>query len=140
MTKTEPTELDRKLATLLVGVDTLLDGDAMHESGVHRMIADQWSSGTPPPKIYNDPFAQAVRDSSQGKEGVPNVLKDVDAVNNFVKKYGLRDLPGEIETFPTNLTGDDSSNLYQLTDALSIMLDTVLAQVNETELPSFERR
>ena len=97
MTKTEPTELDMKLATLLIGVDTLFGGDAMHESGAYHIIADTWFSGTPPPQIYNDSFAHAARDFSQGKEGAPNVLEDADAVNDFVNRLGLRTLPDEIQ-------------------------------------------
>jgi len=140
MTKTEPTELDMKLATLLIGVDTLFGGDAMHESGAYHIIADTWFSGTPPPQIYNDSFAHAARDFSQGKEGAPNVLEDADAVNDFVNRLGLRTLPDEIQEFPTNLGKDDIENLYHLTDALSVMLDTVLAQINRGKLPSFELR
>lgn len=140
MTRTDPTELDRKLSTLLIGVDTLFGGDAMHESGAHHMIADTWFSGTPPPEIYNDSFAQASRNFDQGKEGAPNVLKDANAVNAFVEQYGLRTLPDEIQDVPTTLGRDDRANVYHLTDALSVMLDTVLAQVNGREVPSFERR
>jgi len=129
MMKTEATPLDEKVATLLIGVDTLFGGDALHESGAHHFIADTWFSGTAPPDIYHDAFAQAARDVSQGVEGAPNVLKDATAIHAFVERHDLRTLPFEITGGITGLRNDNLANVLHLTDALSAMLDT-----------SFERR
>ncbi|MBI2665527.1 hypothetical protein HYX12_02830 [Candidatus Woesearchaeota archaeon] len=141
MVKAEPTELDLKVATLLLGVDTLLGGDALHESGTKHGVADTWFSGMPPPAIYHDPFAQAAREVSQRKEGVKNVLKDPQAIDDFVKRHNLKELSGEIHRLATTVIGDASPNTYNLTDALSVMLETILAQAHGgRDLPSFERR
>lgn len=140
MPKPEPSKIERKLSTLLIGVDTLCGGDALHESGAHHMIADAWFSGTAPPEIYYDPFSQAARDRAQGKEGVPDVLSNADLVNEFVARYRLRDLSAEIVGSPTKLGQDHRTNLYNLSDALSMILNTVLAQINGKPLPSYDAR
>ncbi len=53
----EPTEVEQKILTLLIGVDSLLGGDALAESGSQHFIADTWFSGYLPSAIYYDPIA-----------------------------------------------------------------------------------
>lgn len=140
MAEAEPAGLDEKLETLLIGVDTLFGGDALAKSGAHHVIADTLSSGMPLPTIYDDPFAQASRGFAQGMQGSRNVLGDTGAVDGFVRNYRLCELPGEIRELLTGLDEDEKANVLHLTDTLSVMLDTALAQLNKTELPSFDRR
>ncbi|MBI4163962.1 MAG: hypothetical protein HY512_03805 [Candidatus Aenigmarchaeota archaeon] len=138
MTKTHATEIDRKVATLLIGVDTLFGGDALHESGAHHMIADQWFSGEPAPEIYHDPFSKSVRDMAQGRSTGPNPLEDPDQVSFFVSRHDLLGLTQELK----GLGVDDDDGVYRnnLVKALSVMLDTAMAQVGKWEMPSFEDR
>lgn len=140
MAQAEPAGLDEKLETLLIGVDTLFGGDAMARSGAHHVIADTLSLGTPLPKIYHDPFARASRGFARGRLGSRNVLGDTVAVDGFVRNYRLCELPGEIRELLTGLHEDEKANVLHLTDTLSVMLDTAIAQLNRKEFPSFDRR
>lgn len=136
MAPREPTKAEEKLATLLIGVDTLCGGDALHPSGAHHAVADAWFSGDLPPLIYFDPFAKAARDSAQGKTRGQNVLEDAETVNGFVRGYRLRELPLAIK----EAAGGESPPVRRLTDALDVMLKTVVAQVNGRGVPDFEER
>lgn len=140
MAKAESAGLDEKLETLLIGVDTLFGGDALAKSGAHHVIADTLSSGKRPPKVYYDPFARASRGFARGMQGYRNVLGDAGAVDGFVRNYRLCELSGEIRELLTGLDENERANRLHLTDTLSVMLDTALAQLNKTELPSFDRR
>ncbi len=139
MTATAPKGLDDKVATFIIGVDTLFGGDALHRSGTAHVIADTYFSGAPAPMIYYDDFARAARDFAQDKPEAKNVLGDSDAVTTFVDRYGLRELRSEIYRDSTTLYVDDRNNLLHLADALDVMLRTVLSKTGE-EAPSFEEK
>src|SRR3989338_8942627 len=124
MIKTPPTPLDTKLATLLIGVDTLLEGDALHESGKFHTIADTWVSDASPPAIYFDSFAQAARDYAQGKEP-KKVLEDTEAVGHFVAKYDLKDITTEIRQDAAALPTDERTYVQNLVNALDVVLRTI---------------
>ena len=128
---------DERLSTLLIGVDSLFGGDDMHESGTRHVIADTWTSGYEPPKIYHDETAQVLRE----KEGIEGVDKDV--VNGFVKKYKLLELPDVVRedalSFQTN-DPDRTNYIHNLVNALEVMLHTAIAISNGTELPSYDTR
>jgi len=137
MTPLKMTEFDRKLATLLLGVDSLFGGDDMHESGTKHVIANTWTSGYAPPAVYHDPAAQLLRE----KEGIEAVDKSV--VNGFVRKFKLLELPDIIREDAMSFQAEDldrTNYIHNLVNALEVMLHTALAISNKTELPSFEDR
>ena len=132
MVKTQPTETERKLATLLIGVDTLYGGDALHPRGGNHMIADTWFSGMTIPPIYNDTIAYAARDFSQDKPNARDVLKNPNDVNIFVAHHNLLNIGKEIMLSP-----DASDYAKNLTTALDVMLR---AAIDPTNPPPFEEK
>ncbi|HLD00187.1 MAG TPA: hypothetical protein VJC39_00405 [Candidatus Nanoarchaeia archaeon] len=133
MAKTNPAAAEDKLATLLIGVDSLFGADVMHESGAHHFIADSWILGISPPPIYGDSFPREARSSG-------DILKDAQAVNAFVNRWRLHVLPQEIKELSRTFKKDDKRNISDLTDSLSVILDTAVADVDKTKVPSFEQR
>lgn len=134
------TKLDQDIVTLIIGVDTLLGGDALNEDGALHRIANTWVGNNSLPEIYLDEFAQSSRMFAKKIPGAENVTEDPNAVNQFVGKYALCDLPSEIRQGSMELIGDEKANLTNLVHALEIMLKTVLAGRNGEILPSFDER
>ncbi len=131
----ELTAFEYDLATLLIGVDSLWGGDALHESGAHHLLVDTWTSGKEPPAIYADGFSAHLREA----EGI-KPSHEAAGVNDYVQKYHLYDLPHTIKTKTNNFDPDRRKYLFNLADSLDIMLKTAVACVNEKQEPSFEER
>ncbi len=124
---------EQDLATLLIGVDSLWGGDALHESGAHHMIADTWTSGAAPPTIYHNPFSAYLRKTGGIVRG-----KDAKDVNGYVRKYALHDLAEKIRTEASEFDGDRRGYILNVVKALEVMLDTAVARVNKKAGPSFD--
>ncbi|MGK2858094.1 MAG: hypothetical protein ACSLFQ_12905 [Thermoanaerobaculia bacterium] len=77
-------ELDHKIATAIIGMDTLWGGDVMNPSGTGRFIADSWYSDEPLPEAYTHPCAAKVR-ASGGVGG-----KDAKAIDDYVGAIDVR--------------------------------------------------
>ncbi len=83
-------DLDRSIATAIIGMDTLWGGDVMNPSGTGRFIADSWYSDEPLPEAYTHPLAAKVREAG----GVGG--KDPKAIDVYVGtidvKRAIRDV------------------------------------------------
>ncbi len=124
------------LTTLAIGVDSLLGGDALHESGKHHVIVDTWTSGLAPPQIYFDPYSERLR--SNGIKAL-----STSEINRYIKKHNLLELP-RITTRAVsdemNITQTRRNYLLHLVDSLEIMLDHIVATTEHRKRPSFEEK
>lgn len=122
------------LATLLIGVDTLLGGNIGSKSGKDHFIAGNWTSGEPLPEIYSDSYAQHLRD----KGGVGETGVYHKEVHDFIARYGLGNLANSISVTDPDI----QRRLYieNLRCALGVILKTAVAIVDQTKLPDYKER
>jgi hypothetical protein len=122
------------LATLIIGVDSLMGGDVMHESGTKHAVADTWTSGLPPPDIYNHEIAVKLR-AAEGMDGVPT-----DDVAAFVTKHDLFELPDKLRDAAKGFEPEHRLYAENKIHALEVMLQTAVAMKVGDELPSYAER
>jgi len=120
MTADRMTEFDTKLATLLIGVDSLFGGDALASSGKDRVIVDTWTSGLDAPAIYYDPIASQLR-KMNGYKKTGNFL-----VRQFIDRHDLENLPQVIREEAKSLDADRCSYMVNLATCLEEMLQTAI--------------
>lgn len=131
---------EHRLATLVLGVDTLWGGNIDSPSGVDHFIADSWTSGLPFPEIMNDPFAEALRQDGAGVLTKKDQRREVLA---FIEKYALDTLPNTIREDVRKIereTHDEDRVVYlrNLISALDVMRDRAMAEVGLCDAPSYE--
>lgn len=127
------TTSEKKLSTLLIGVDTFYEGDIRSDDQADRNIADAWFSDEPLPEIYYDNFSKRARKFIKEKNG-KNVLESKDDVDKYVEKYGLLDLNSDVSSDTTS-----TNNMINLSSALDVMLRTFLSKFGFCS-PSFDER
>ncbi|MHB0969467.1 MAG: hypothetical protein ACYC7A_09355 [Thermoanaerobaculia bacterium] len=76
-------DLNRDLATAIIGMDTLWGGDVMNPSGMGRFIADSWFNDESLPAAYDHPMAARLRESGgvgpkEDREAVDAYAREVD--------------------------------------------------------------
>ena len=118
MPKKTLTKFDNNLSTLLIGVDSLFGGDALHESGTKHMIADTWTSGFEPPSIYHDPISRHLRVNG----GMENF--ESSTIVEYLIKYDLLELPDVIREEAASFERDRKTYMNNLVSALEVMLNS----------------
>ncbi len=130
-------EVEKKLSTLLIGVDTLYEGDIASDDQADRNVADAWFSDEPLPDIYFDEFSKEARDFAK-KKGSTNILEDEQAVKKFVEKYNLEELYFEIYS-DKSLTDGARTNMLNLSTALDVILREFLSKYG-SRAPTYDEK
>jgi hypothetical protein len=131
----ELTDLDRYVADATLGIDTLWGGDAMHPSGVGRVVADSWFSGAPLPVAYTHPTAARLRQIGGIQAKTPDP-EAVDAYLNAVDVGGaIRAISDRCKTLPRRRR----AYLKGLADCLEVMWDLAMEILDKGEAVPYER-
>lgn len=118
------TEDNLKIATAIIGVDTLWGGNVDDISGTNRLIADSYFSDYELPPCFFDVTADALRQSN-GVLGTSVATKDVVA---FVEKFAIREAIDFIKSGVSASTEAQKKYQARMGKALEAMLDLALAQ------------
>ena len=113
-------ELDRNIATAIIGMDTLWGGDVMNPSGTGRFIADSWYSDEPLPEAYTHPLASRVRESG----GVGG--KDPGAIDDYVNAVDVKGAVRELAAGAKSLGGLRGAYLENLALCCDVMWDLAM--------------
>lgn len=113
-----------KIATAIIGVDTLWGGDVDDFSGTNRLIADSYFSDYELPPCFFDSVADRLRQS----EGVLGKVVSNDDIIGFVEKFALRDCIDFITSGASAFTDAQKKYQARMGKALETMLDLALAE------------
>lgn len=108
-------ELDRNIATAIIGMDTLWGGDVMNPSGMGRFIADSWYSDEPLPAAYTHPLAAKLREAG----GVGG--KDASAVDDYLQAIDIRGAVRAVAEGAKRLGGLRGAYLTNLAECCDVM-------------------
>lgn len=126
-------ELDRNIATAIIGMDTLWGGDVMNPSGTGRFIADSWYSDEPLPEAYTHPLAAKVR-AAGGVGG-----KDAKAIDDYVSAIDVRGAIRYVADGAKSLGGLRGAYLEGLALCCEVMWDLAMEVHGKGDPVSHER-
>lgn len=128
------TEECSALATVILGVDTLLGGDVLHIESDRHVLADVWFKGVHIPDVYHDAFAEQMRAAINTGIQASDFLKtNRAAAEAFVERFELDDQLARFEHHPEGY-------VQRLSHAVRVMLDVAMAHASAKTLPRFEER
>lgn len=128
------TEECSALATVILGVDTLLGGDVLHTESDRHVLADVWFDGVQTPDVYHDAFAEQMRAARESGMLASDFLKtNRAAAEAFVERFELDD---RLVRFAQHSEG----YVQRLSRAVRVMLDVAMAQASGNALPTVEER
>lgn len=113
-------DLDRSIATAIIGMDTLWGGDVMNPSGTGRFIADSWFSDEPLPEAYTHPLAAKVREAG----GVGG--KDAKAIDDYVSAIDVRGAVRDVAAGAKSFGGLRGAYLEGLALCCDVMWDLAM--------------
>ena len=111
--------LDRLVADVILGIDTLWGGDVMCASGTGRFIADSWFSDEPPGPAYTHPTAARVRETG----GVGAKAPDHEAMEAYVAAVGLGETVAGFRAEAASVPGLRGAYLQGLAECFHAMWD-----------------
>jgi hypothetical protein len=111
--------LDRLVADVILGIDTLWGGDVMCPSGTGRFIADSWFSDEPPSVAYSHPAAARVRETG----GVGAKAPDREAIQAYVAAVGLGETVAAFRAEAGTVPGLRGASLQGLAECFHTMWD-----------------
>jgi hypothetical protein len=126
-------QLDRSIATAIIGMDTLWGGDVMNPSGMGRFIADSWFADEPLPEAYTHPIAAKVR-AGGGVGG-----KDPAAVDDYVKAIDVRGAVREVADGGRKIGGLRGAYLENLATCCDVMWELAMEVHGKGDPVSHER-
>lgn len=113
-------DLDRSIASAIIGMDTLWGGDVMNPSGTGRFIADSWFSDEPLPEAYTHPLAAKVREAG----GVGG--KDPKAIDDYVGAIDVRGAVRDVAEGAKSFGGLRGAYLEGLALCCDVMWDLAM--------------
>lgn len=118
------TEDNLKIATAIIGVDTLWGGNVDDVSGTNRFIADSYFSDYELPPCFFDVTADALRQTG----GVLGKKVSNEDISAFVEKFAIREAIEFIKSGASATTEAQKKYQARMGKALEAMLDLALAQ------------
>ncbi len=127
--------LDRLVADVILGIDTLWGGDVMCPSGTGRFIADSWFSDESTGVPYTHPTATPVRE----KGGVGAKEPDREAIQAYVSAIGLGETVAGFSAEAAAVPGLRGAYLQGLAECFHTMWDLGQEIVGRGEPVPYER-
>jgi len=127
--------LDRLVADVILGIDTLWGGDVMCPSGTGRFIADSWFSDEPQGAAYAHPTAARVRETG----GVGAKAPDREAIQAYVAAVGLGETVAGFRAEAARVPGLRGAYLQGLAECFHAMWDLAQEVVGRGDPVPYER-
>ena len=127
--------LDRLVADVVLGIDTLWGGDVMCPSGTGRFIADSWFSDEPPSAAYSHPTAARVRETG----GVGGKTPDREAIQAYLSAVGLGETVAAFGAEAARVPGLRGAYLQGLAECFQAMWDLAQEILGRGDPVPYER-
>ncbi len=124
-----------KIATAIIGVDTLWGGNVDDFSGTNRLIADSYFSDYELPPCFFDLTADALRES----EGVLGKAVSNEDIIEYARKFSIRECIEFLQSGSSATTDVQKNYQVRMGKALEVMLDLALSQRGIVEEISYAR-
>ncbi len=129
----ELSDVEKKIVSLAIGVDTLAGGDALAESGTKHYIIDTWTSGMIPPSIYYEDAAVYLKN----KGGVGGCERIPATVYKYIDRNRLHELPEDIRADLNYISSNRRQYLRGIVRTFEVILNTLDPRVST---PSYDER